>query len=42
MTRRYRTCPRCGASLDPSERCDCERDEQTKEDGTYDCTDSDQ
>ena len=19
----YRTCPRCGASLDPGERCDC-------------------
>ena len=19
----YRTCPRCGANLDPGERCDC-------------------
>lgn len=21
----YRICPRCGAALDPGERCDCER-----------------
>lgn len=21
----YRICPDCGASLDPSERCDCEK-----------------
>lgn len=20
----YRTCPRCGANLDPGERCDCQ------------------
>jgi len=20
---RYKTCPNCGASLDPGERCDC-------------------
>ena len=23
----YRICPICGCSLDPDERCDCERDE---------------
>lgn len=23
----YRICPICGCSLDPGERCDCERDE---------------
>lgn len=21
----YRTCPRCGANLDPNEACDCEK-----------------
>lgn len=21
----YRTCPHCGAALDPQERCDCEK-----------------
>lgn len=29
----YRTCPRCGANLDPNESCDCEevaRQEQRK------------
>lgn len=25
----YRICPVCGARLDPSERCDCEREGQT-------------
>ncbi len=24
----YRTCPRCGANLDPGERCDCELEEE--------------
>ena len=24
--RLYRTCPYCGANLDPGERCDCERE----------------
>ena len=23
----YRTCPDCGAALDPGEVCDCQRDE---------------
>lgn len=23
----YRVCPICGCSLDPGDRCDCERDE---------------
>lgn len=23
---KYRTCPHCGAALDPGERCDCEED----------------
>ena len=27
----YRTCPICGANLDPGERCDC-RDEKTAAD----------
>lgn len=22
----YRTCPHCGANLDPGERCDCQRE----------------
>ena len=26
----YKTCPHCGAHLDPGERCDC-RDETEKE-----------
>lgn len=25
----YRTCPRCGAHLDPGERCDCRGNEKT-------------
>ena len=24
----YRTCPSCGAHLDPGERCDCREDEK--------------
>lgn len=24
----YYTCPRCGANLDPWEKCDCEADEE--------------
>lgn len=24
----YRTCERCGAHLDPGERCDCEQEER--------------
>lgn len=27
----YRTCPHCGAHLDPGERCDC-KETDTKED----------
>lgn len=26
----YRICPRCGAALDPGEKCDCEREALTK------------
>lgn len=29
----YRTCPDCGAHLDPGERCDC-HDEETNSDDT--------
>lgn len=25
----YKTCPYCGANLDPGEECDCRRDEET-------------
>lgn len=25
----YRTCPHCGANLDPGERCDCRGNEKT-------------
>lgn len=25
----YHTCPRCGAHLDPGERCDCRGNEKT-------------
>ena len=24
----YHTCPRCGANLDPGERCECQREDQ--------------
>lgn len=27
----YRTCPYCGANLDPGERCDCQDEEQPDE-----------
>lgn len=27
----YRTCPYCGANLDPGERCDCQDEEQRDE-----------
>jgi len=27
----FRTCPECGAHLDPDERCDCERETKCKE-----------
>ena len=33
----YRTCPDCGAHLDPGERCDCHDENTTnKEDYTHD------
>ena len=25
----YKTCPHCGANLDPGERCDCQDKEET-------------
>ena len=28
----YRTCPLCGANLDPGERCDCKDCDSTDED----------
>ena len=28
----FRTCPRCGANLDPGERCDCGRTEKERDD----------
>lgn len=27
----YRTCPDCGAHLDPSEQCDCKKEKQPQE-----------
>ncbi len=27
----YRTCPECGAHLDPEEKCDCEHNAETGE-----------
>ena len=27
----YRTCPDCGASLDPGERCDCQEEAEKKQ-----------
>ena len=27
----YRTCPRCGAALDPGEHCDCETEERRQQ-----------
>ena len=24
----YKTCPECGANLDPGEQCDCQEDEE--------------
>ena len=27
----YRTCERCGAHLDPGEKCDCEQEEERRE-----------
>lgn len=37
----YKTCPFCGANLDPGEKCDC-RDEQRKEEEKKDeCTGND-
>ena len=27
----YRECDKCGCSLDPGERCDCEQESQRKE-----------
>ena len=27
----YRICPKCGAALDPGERCDCEREQARAE-----------
>ena len=33
MSRRadYKTCPLCGANLDPGERCDCETEDMPEE-----------
>ena len=28
----YRTCPHCGAALDPGERCDCQEEKETAAD----------
>lgn len=27
----YRVCDRCGGTLDPGERCDCEKEERERE-----------
>lgn len=32
----YKTCPYCGAALDPGERCDCEREGGTRDDTNND------
>lgn len=29
----YRTCPDCGAALDPGERCDCQDAKKEADDG---------
>ncbi|WPB40205.1 hypothetical protein DEGADCKI_01524 [[Clostridium] scindens] len=29
----YRTCPRCGAHLDPGEQCDCQEQEEDDDGG---------
>ena len=28
----YYTCPHCGANLDPGEKCNCQKENNTKED----------
>lgn len=28
----YRTCPYCGANLDPDEKCDCRKEEEEEND----------
>ncbi len=28
----YRTCPHCGANLDPEEKCDCQEDQEEQKD----------
>lgn len=32
----YKTCPYCGAALDPGERCDCEHEGGTQDDTNND------
>lgn len=31
MSIQYRTCPHCGANLDPGEPCDCQKDHSQKD-----------
>jgi len=30
MSKYYKTCPKCGANLDPNEVCDCQKKETSK------------
>lgn len=33
----FKTCPNCGANLDPSETCDCQEEENNKEEKKDGC-----
>lgn len=35
----YRTCPYCGANLDPDEKCDCREENEQEENETEDNSD---
>lgn len=37
----YKTCPFCGANLDPGEKCDCQDTERKKEEKDDECTGND-
>lgn len=38
----YKTCPFCGANLDPGEKCDCRDTEKEEEEKEDECTGNDQ
>lgn len=37
----YRTCPFCGANLDPDEKCDCQDMKKEEEERKDECTGND-